>query len=62
MKLREALVVQSPSLALQRAASDEIARMDSLLLRASDAIEALDGVSVETEQLVDDFRAWKESR
>jgi hypothetical protein len=31
MKLREALIQQAPSLALQRAASDEIARMDALL-------------------------------
>ena len=29
MQLREALLVQSPSLALQRAASDEIARLDA---------------------------------
>lgn len=28
MNLREALIVQSPSLALQRAAADEIARLD----------------------------------
>ena len=29
MKLREALVNQAPSLALQRAAADEIARLDA---------------------------------
>lgn len=31
MKLREALITQAPSLALQRAAAAEIARQDSLL-------------------------------
>jgi DNA-binding FadR family transcriptional regulator len=31
MKLREALIQQAPSLALQRAAADEIARMDALI-------------------------------
>lgn len=31
MKLRQALIEQSPSLALQRAAQNEIALMDSLL-------------------------------
>lgn len=35
MKLREALLLQSPSLALQRAAADEIASLDA-------AIEALE--------------------
>lgn len=30
MKLREALIAQAPSLALQRAAADEIARLDAL--------------------------------
>lgn len=31
MKLREALITQAPSLALQRAAADEIARLDAAL-------------------------------
>lgn len=31
MNLREALRIQSPSLALQRAAADEIARLDGLI-------------------------------
>lgn len=31
MRLREALIRQSPSLALQRAAADEIARLDTLV-------------------------------
>lgn len=31
MLIREALIVQHPSLALQRAASDEIARLDNLV-------------------------------
>ncbi len=31
MKLREALILQSPSLALQRAAADEIARQDAFI-------------------------------
>lgn len=31
MKLREALIMQSPSLELQRAAADEIARLDARL-------------------------------
>lgn len=58
MKLREALQRMAPSLTLQRAAADEIARLDDLLRRAGDAIEALDGTSVENERLVDDYRAW----
>jgi hypothetical protein len=33
--------------------------MRDLLLRASDAIEALDGTSIENERLVDDYRAWR---
>lgn len=35
MKLREALTQQSPSLALQRAAADEIARLDALVVALS---------------------------
>ena len=31
MQLRDALITQAPSLALQRAAASEIARLDSLL-------------------------------
>ena len=31
MNLRQALIEQSPSLALQRAAADEIARLDAVL-------------------------------
>ncbi len=38
MKLREALIVQSPSLALQRAAADEIARQDGLIKDLLDAL------------------------
>ena len=37
----------------------EILRARNLLLRAADAIEALDGTSVENEKLVDDYRAWR---
>ena len=33
--------------------------MADLLVRAADAIEALDGTSVENESLVDDYRAWR---
>lgn len=33
MQLREALIQQAPSLALQRAAADEIARLDAALAR-----------------------------
>lgn len=39
MKLREALIQQAPSLALQRAAADELARLDAQLRDAVDAIE-----------------------
>ena len=38
MKLREALINQSPSLALQRAAADEIARQDNLIKDLLDAL------------------------
>ena len=58
MNLRQALIEQSPSLALQRAAADEIARLDSMLLRAGDLIEAADGTNIENEKLVDDYREW----
>jgi hypothetical protein len=44
MQLREALLVQSPSLALQRAASDEIARLDARI-RELDAFIAIYGLS-----------------
>jgi hypothetical protein len=37
----------------------EVVRMRDLLRRAKDAIESLDGTSVENEKLVDDYRAWK---
>ncbi|MEY2653413.1 MAG: hypothetical protein RLZZ524_440 [Pseudomonadota bacterium] len=37
----------------------EPSTMQDLLLRAADAIEALDGTSVENEKLVDDYRAWR---
>lgn len=36
----------------------EILRMRDLLKRLTDAVEALDGTSVENEKLVDDYRAW----
>ena len=35
-----------------------IAALQDLLLRAEDAIEALDGTSVENERLVDDYREF----
>ena len=39
-----------------------IRAMRALLLRAGDAIEALDGTSVENEKLVDDYRAWRKGQ
>jgi len=42
MNLRAALITQSPSLALQRAAADEIARLDAQLAAARGAIDAWD--------------------
>lgn len=41
MKLREALIQQAPSLALQRAAADEIARLDAALECALRRIDEL---------------------
>lgn len=41
MQLREALIVQSPSLALQRAAMDEIARLDKLVVHKQHIIDKL---------------------
>lgn len=38
MQLREALIQQNPSLALQRAAADEIARLDAEVARALDLL------------------------
>ena len=60
MQLRDALIAQAPSLALQRAAASEIGRLDGLvhtLLRASlAAAAALDGpAAVE----LDDGRALR---
>jgi hypothetical protein len=47
MKLREALIVQSPSLALQRAAADEIARQDAFIYDLANALlDVLDGEEV----------------
>lgn len=43
MNLREALIQQAPSLTLQRAASDEISKMDSLVL---DLAKYLDEISL----------------
>lgn len=34
-------------------------QMADLLVRLEDAVEALDGTSVENEKLVDDYRAWR---
>jgi hypothetical protein len=41
MKLREALIKQAPSLALQRAAADEIAKQDALIKDAMSAIKGM---------------------
>lgn len=38
MKLRDALIQQSPSLALQRAAADELAVLDKEVLELEDAL------------------------
>ena len=40
MRIREALIQQSPSLALQRAAADEIARLDGLVGRLRAALDS----------------------
>lgn len=40
MNLKEALLTQAPSLALQRAAADEIARLTKLLEEAHERIDA----------------------
>jgi hypothetical protein len=42
MKLRQALIEQGPSLALQRSAQIEISRLDSVLLSAINLIEVYD--------------------
>lgn len=42
MKLRQALIEQSPSLALQRAAQNELALSDQVLLAAYEVIEHYD--------------------
>lgn len=39
MEIRDALLLQSPSLALQRAAADEIARLDALVRDMEDALQ-----------------------
>ena len=41
MDIRTALIMMSPSLALQRAAADEIARLDALVRRQQDEINQL---------------------
>lgn len=40
MKLREALIQQAPSLALQRAAADEIAKQDALIELMLEALDS----------------------
>lgn len=59
MKIRQALREQSPSLQLQRAAADEIARLDSLLLAVEDCVEMQDDTSAAAEAIVDRYREWK---
>lgn len=54
MEIREALRIQAPSLALQRAAADEIARLDGEIQRMSGitALEMInDGLIEENERL-----------
>ncbi len=46
MNLREALIQQAPSLALQRAAADEIARLDALLRPRPIATAPRDGTFI----------------
>jgi hypothetical protein len=50
MQIREALILQSPSLCLQRAALDEISRLDALVLAMQQQIERLKAES-QTHQL-----------
>lgn len=57
MKLRQALIEQSPSLALQRAAAIEIAALDHLL---DQCYETLCEGSY-NEELADKLIEWKES-
>jgi hypothetical protein len=42
MNLRDALIQQAPSLALQRAAADEIARLDSIVRSIPQTIETME--------------------
>lgn len=50
MQIREALISQSPSLALQRAAADEIARLDAEVARLREHIYD------ETDRVADDLQ------
>lgn len=38
-----------------------IKRMKNLLLSLEDAVECLDGTSVENEKIVDDYRNWRQT-
>lgn len=46
MKLREALQVQAPSLALQRSAADEIARLDAEVTRLDNLADAYRTIAI----------------
>lgn len=61
MKLREALRTQSPSLALQRSAADEIASLDGLLREALDLIDRLkDRVEYSRDPVLSACRAFED--
>lgn len=52
MKVREALITQSPSLALQRAALDEIAWLDAEIARLEQALAEARGEAVSTLEII----------
>lgn len=64
MQLRDALVQQAPSLALQRAAADEIARLDQMIILLEEERDNLsdrvDDLEVDRNQLLEELQEYED--
>lgn len=59
MEIRDALIQQNPSLALQRAAADEIARLDALVARLEGSVFAERERCAKLVEVPPEFQAWE---
>jgi hypothetical protein len=62
MELREALIRQSPSLELQRAAQAEIARLDAVVMLLTKEVQELQSELAEANQILDDIQSAADDR